>query len=182
MIVAAGSLYAHAALAAGFTGPQEGNLPLPTPIEAPEPTPSVQPAVYTADAPSTVPLASADEVSPAEAREIECVAKVIRHEAANQPVVGQRAVAQVIRTRMKDGRFPRTACGVVKQAGQFFDVEAYAPSRKDTRWTTAVDVATETLNGEGKEVAQGALFFHSLSSAMPGRTRVTRIADHTFYR
>jgi len=122
-----------------------------------------------------------DEPDP-DRREVECMAKVIVHEAGNQPYRGQMAVAQVIRTRMKKGGFGNSACAVVKQRGQFFDVDAYEPSRTGRRWNTAVEIATDTLQGEGDEVVPGALFFHSAGASMPTRTRVAQIADHTFYR
>ena len=115
-------------------------------------------------------------------QQLECVAKVIRHEAANQPVDGQVAVAQVIRTRMSDGRFPTTPCGVVKQRGQFFDVEAEDPPRNDARWALAMRIATQVMTGASEGAATGALFFHSGGVGMPGRVRVTQIADHIFYR
>jgi spore germination cell wall hydrolase CwlJ-like protein len=119
--------------------------------------------------------------APVNARELECMAKVIVHEAGNQPYRGQMAVAQVIRTRMKKG-FGDSACAVVKQPGQFFDVDAYQPAQTGRRWNTAIEIATDTLQGEGDEVVPGALFFHSAGASMPTRTRVAQIADHTFYR
>ena len=126
-------------------------------------------------------IADDDEIA-TDAREVECMAKVIVHEAGNQPYRGQMAVAQVIRTRMKKGGFGDSACAVVKQRGQFFDVDAYQPARTGRRWNTAVEIATDTLQGEGDEVVPGALFFHSAGASMPTRTRVAQIADHTFYR
>lgn len=148
----------------------------PAPVATPAPTiqmvatPDIDPAPV-----------DTDEAQP-DPRQIECIAKVIVHEAGNQPRRGQVAVAQVIRTRVKDGRFGSDACSVVKQRGQFFDVASYEPSRTSARWTTAVDIATETLNGEGDEVVPGALFFHSAGASMRGRVRVAQVADHTFYR
>lgn len=115
-------------------------------------------------------------------RQIECMAKVIVHEAGNQPRLGQVAVAQVIRTRVKDGRFGSDVCSVVQQRGQFFDVDAYQPSRTGRRWTAALEIAKDTINGEGDEVAPGALFFQSAGGAMRGRVQVAQVADHTFYR
>jgi spore germination cell wall hydrolase CwlJ-like protein len=109
------------------------------------------------------------------------MAKVIVHEAGNQPYRGQMAVAQVIRARIKAG-FADTACAVVKQPGQFFDVDGYRPSRTDGRWNTAMEIATDTLQGEGDDVVPGALFFHSAGASMPTRTRIAQIAGHTFYR
>lgn len=132
--------------------------------------------------PAAAPIEADDAVMRQDAAQIECVTKVIRHEAANQPIEGQIAVAEVIRNRMKDGRFPTTACGVVKQHGQFFDVDAYDPPRGDTRWATALRVATMTMSGEDTDKAQGALFFHTRGARMAGRLRTARIADHIFYR
>lgn len=148
----------------------------PAPVATPAPiiqmvaTPDIDPAPV-----------DTDEAQP-DPRQVECIAKVIVHEAGNQPRRGQVAVAQVIRTRVKDGRFGSDACSVVKQRGQFFDVASYEPSRTSARWSTAVDIATETLNGEGEEVVPGALFFHSAGASMRGRVRVAQVADHTFYR
>lgn len=144
-------------------------------FDTPSPQTGPQPA-----APRFAPVD--DARADANARQIECMAKVIVHEAGNQPRRGQLAVAQVIRTRMKDGRFGNDACSVVQQRGQFFDVDAYTPSRTDSRWAMAVEIAVETLNGTGEEVVPGALYFHSAGAAMQGRVRIAQVADHVFYR
>ncbi|WP_177200102.1 cell wall hydrolase [Sphingomonas rubra] len=149
-------------------------------ITGPTPAVLVTTDVQTPLSPTTA--AAPEEEPRLDPREIECIAKVIRHEAANQPIAGQVAVAQVILERMTDGRFPTTACGVVNQRGQFFNVDSYDPPRNDTRWAVAHRVATEALGGDGDSAADGALFFHSAGAPMPGRTRVARIADHIFYR
>lgn len=125
------------------------------------------------------PQTTAAKVDP---QQVECMAKVIVHEAGNQPLRGRKAVAQVIRARMNDGRFGDDACAVVRQPGQFFNVDAYQPSRTSERWTDAVAIARETLKGEGEDVVPGALFFHSAGASMNGRTRLAQVADHTFYR
>lgn len=115
-------------------------------------------------------------------RELECIAKVVIHEAGNQSYRGKLAVAQVIRNRIDDARFPKTACAVVKQRGQFFNVDAYNPSRANPAWSEAVTIAEKTLNGQGENVVPGALFFHSGGASMPGRKRLSQIEDHTFYK
>lgn len=115
-------------------------------------------------------------------RHVECVAKIIIYEAAHEPRAGRVAVAQVIRTRIKSGRFAPNACAVARQRGQFFDVDAFNPSRSSATWTDAAAIATDTLNGAGDEVAPGALFFHAAYSPMPGHQRVTQIGGHVFYR
>ncbi|MGN5374529.1 cell wall hydrolase [Sphingomonas hankookensis] len=154
--------------------------PSPAPVTFAASAPVVQ--ELPAEAAGVVADEAADELADLDKSEVECVAKVVVHEAGNQPHKGQLAVAQVIRARMKSGRFAKSACGVVKQRGQFFNVDAYNPPRNNGRWSTAVDIAKRTLSGKGEDVAPGALFFHSAGASFPKRTRVAQIADHTFYR
>ncbi len=184
------------ALAAGTTHAAVAALPNewipstmiePAPIATPATpdqmtTATARPAVYSSPSATTSITATTPDDDAPSPRDIECMAKVIVHEAGNQPRVGQVAVAQVIRTRLKDGRFADSVCGVVKQPGQFFDVDAYHPSRSDDRWAMATDIAVATLKGDGKDIVPGALFFHSGGVDMPTRTRLAQIADHTFYR
>ena len=115
-------------------------------------------------------------------REAECIAKVIVHEAANQPYKGMVAVAQVITNRMKHPHFPKTACAVVNQPRQFFRVDAYNPSRTTQAWKTALQIAHDVLQERAESVVPGALFFNSVGGGMPGRVATSRIGDHVFYR
>lgn len=117
-----------------------------------------------------------------DARELECIAKIVIHEAGNQSYRGKLAVAQVIINRINDARFPKTACAVVKQRGQFFNVDAYNPSRTNPAWSEAVAIAEKTLSGQGGKIVPGALFFHSAGASIPGRKLVSQIEDHTFYK
>ncbi|WP_168555755.1 cell wall hydrolase [Novosphingobium sp. SG720] len=118
----------------------------------------------------------------ADPRQVECMAKVIVHEAGNQPRRGRAAVAQVIRARTRDARFATEPCAVVRQPGQFFNVDAYNPPRDTDQWREAVAIATQVLNGQAEDPVPGALFFHAASSPMKGRTKVGRIEGHVFYR
>ncbi len=88
----------------------------------------------------------------------------------------------MIINRINDPRFPKTACAVVKQRGQFFNVDAYNPSRANSAWSEAVSIAEKALSGQGDKIVPGALFFHSAGASMPGRRLVSRIEDHTFYK
>lgn len=118
--------------------------------------------------------------------ELECVAKVVLHEAANQPRVGQLAVAQIMVNRARSGRFPTTMCDVANQPGQFFNVTAFNPRRNSRQWRTAVEVAAEAMNGKADDVTQGAFFYHASSKApnrfFQGRKRLVTVGDHIFYR
>lgn len=117
--------------------------------------------------------------------ETECMAKVVHHEAGNQPLQGQLAVAEVIVNRIKSGRFPTTPCAVANQRGQFFQTDSYQVPKTSERWRTAVAVARLAQAGEWAPVAPGALFFHATYSRYDWshtRAFVTRIADQVFYR
>lgn len=128
------------------------------------------------------PKAETAELSP----DLECMAKVVRHEAANQSRKGQRAVAEIIMNRVRSGRFPATVCGVVNQPGQFFNTASYNPRRDTAQWKTAVEVSREVLAGEGENVAEGAYFYHAAYQAptrfFRGRQQVMAMGDHIFYR
>lgn len=115
-------------------------------------------------------------------RELECLAKVVLHEAGNQSRTGQIAVAEVVMNRVRSPRFPNTICSVVMQRGQFFNVHAYHPQR-DRRWPRAVEIARLVRDGDAERVTNGALFFRAHYGApFRGRTRVATIGAHAFYR
>lgn len=118
--------------------------------------------------------------------ELECMAKVVHHEAANQSRKGQRAVAEIMMNRARSGRFPATVCGVANQPRQFFNTARYNPSRDTAQWRTAVEVSREVIAGQGENVAPGAYFYHAAYQAPTRffRTRqpVLAMGDHIFYR
>lgn len=118
--------------------------------------------------------------------ELECMAKVVRHEAANQSRQGQRAVAEILMNRAQSGRFPSTICGVANQPGQFFNTASYNPSRDTPQWRTAVEVSRAVISGEGPSVAPGAYFYHAAYQAptrfFRTRTQILAMGDHVFYR
>jgi hypothetical protein len=91
--------------------------------------PAVQP-----DAPLDVRVTAEGQNVASLDAELECMAKVVHHEAANQSLQGQLAVAQLILNRVKSPLFPKTICAVVNQPGQFFSTRAYAaPVRSRSR-------------------------------------------------
>ena len=120
------------------------------------------------------------------ASDIECVAKVVHHEAGNQPHTGKLAVARVIVNRAESGRFPSKVCDVANQPGQFFRLAAYNPARNTPMWRAAVDAARAALSGQGNDVTRGAMFFHSAASRpdrfFRSRQRVVQLHDQVFYR
>lgn len=116
---------------------------------------------------------------------VNCMAKVVHHEAGNQPRKGQIAVAQVLVNRVKRG-FADHVCQVANQRGQFFRLARYKPNRKSAEWAEAVGVARAVLAGAEPDHSKGALYFRATwkpaNSFFRSRTRVTRLEDHVFYR
>ena len=112
-----------------------------------------------------------------------CLAKVVHHEAGNQSLKGQLAVAEVIVNRTRSQRFPTTYCAVANQRGQFFHTARYSVAEDSARWRTAVAVARLAQSSGAPHVVPGALFFHA-AYVHPGwrRKLLVRIGDQVFYR
>lgn len=118
-------------------------------------------------------------------REVECMAKVVMHEANNQSQRGRRAVAMVMRNRLQSGKFGRSYCAVASQSGQFFDVDRYVPERHTVYWWLALRAAKNVFYGLPDETG-GAIFYklfsvpddHFFKTLHP----TLRIEDHQFYR
>lgn len=152
----------------------------------------VQPAVAVvaptlASATPDQPAATVKAAETIDSAELECMAKIVHHEAGNQPREGQIAVAQTLLHRMKSGKFGGSICEVANQPGQFFDTTSYRPSRDSDSWVSAVDVSRAVLRGdEDDDVAPGAMYFRASSrranSFFRTRQRVGAIGDHIFYR
>jgi spore germination cell wall hydrolase CwlJ-like protein len=117
--------------------------------------------------------------------EVECMARTVYHEAANQNLSGQLAVAQVILNRVSSGAFPRSVCAVVDQPGQFSRAPVSAIAESARPWSAAVAIAIIAQEHRFPQVAPGALFFHaaSMRPAWSGEhERIAQIGDHIFYR
>jgi len=130
-----------------------------------------------------------------------CMAANIYHEAKNQSMLGQFAVAQVVMNRVEDHRYPNTICEVVKQGltykngkvvigkcqfSWYCDGKSDEPRRKSKAWSSAVRNAA-IIMGESIniDVTDGATHYHA-SYVRPAwaktKTRTTRIDKHIFYR
>ena len=125
----------------------------------------------------------------------------IYHEAKNQSMLGQFAVAQVVMNRVEDSRFPDTVCEVVKQGltyrngkvvigkcqfSWYCDGKSDEPNRDSKAWSNAIRhasiIMTETII---IDVTDGATHYHA-SYVRPAwaktKKRTTRIDKHIFYR
>ena len=130
-----------------------------------------------------------------------CMAANIYHEAKNQSMLGQFAVAQVVMNRVEDSRYPDTICEVVKQGltyrngkvvigkcqfSWYCDGKSDEPNRDSKAWSNAIRhasiIMTETIN---IDVTDGATHYHA-SYVRPAwaktKKRTTRIDKHIFYR
>jgi spore germination cell wall hydrolase CwlJ-like protein len=143
------------------------------------------PALAQADASDSIQQAQPAAVDPAE---VECMAKVVMHEANNQPREGKIAVAQTLVNRLKanDGRFGDSICGIANQKGQFFHIAGFRPRRNSHGWQEAIEVAQQVLTGQADPVAPGAMYFRAsyapANAFFRTRQRVTTVGAHVFYR
>jgi spore germination cell wall hydrolase CwlJ-like protein len=116
----------------------------------------------------------------------ECLAGAVYFEAKGEPLHGQLSVAEVILNRARSGRFPASACGVVKQRGQFSFVRGGrfpAIARTSLAWKRAVAIAHIAVRDLAESPAQKALFFHAKRVSPRWRlTRVAAVGNHIFYR
>ena len=119
-------------------------------------------------------------------KHVECLAKVVVHEAGNQPRTGQLAVAQLVMNRVGNPTFGETVCEVINQRGQFFQTASYNPRRDTQLWATAVEVARQAMAGDGEQIVPGAYFYHAVHQPpnrfFRTRERISMVGDHVFYR
>lgn len=78
-------------------------------------------------------LAASPRAAEPSGREVRCIAMIAYAEAAVDGIAGMTAVIRVVRNRAADPRFPRDACAVVAQAGQFQPVTESAALRAAAR-------------------------------------------------
>jgi len=91
-----------------------------------------------------------------EAEELECLSLNIYHEARNEPVIGQLAVAMVTMERVRETRFPDTVCEVVKQG--------YHIGRRDCQFSWYCDGKTDTpyeIDAYEKAVAISKVIYYN---------------------
>lgn len=116
----------------------------------------------------------------------ECLAGAVYFESKGEPLQGQLSVAEVILNRARSGRFPASACGVVKQRGQFSFIRGGrfpVIARGSLAWKRAVAIAHIAVRDLADGPAPKALFFHAKRVSPRWRlTRVAAVGNHIFYR
>ena len=129
-----------------------------------------------------------------------CLALNIYHEARDQPIEGQVAVAQVVMERVKSNKYPNSICEVIMQGPTYsWSINYPIKHRCQFSWycdglsdrpkdmiayLNSVDVAEKTLHGL-KDVVKGSMYYHS-TKVNPWwakyKIRVRQIGDHIFYK
>lgn len=137
-----------------------------------------------------------------------CLTVVGYAEAVSEGNEGMAAVMRVVHNRIRDGRFPASACAVVRHGGQFQAIEESrrikaalkAPNRMDLERTLnartpftqmmldqARRLSLDPQVARGKDPTFGALYFVNPHMMDPSRCpwfaklkRTTRIGSHVF--
>jgi N-acetylmuramoyl-L-alanine amidase len=121
-----------------------------------------------------------------------CLAQTLYFEAKSEGRRGMVAVGWVVLNRMRDGEFPRSVCGVVKQGREkpgcqfsyWCDGKSDAP-KPDDEWVLAQDVARDLLSKPPPDPTGGAMFYHAVEVSAPWaatRKRTGQIGRHIYYR
>ena len=132
---------------------------------------------------------------PAEADEVECLAKNIYYEARDQNITGMYAVAGVTLNRVKDRRWPNDVCAVVKQRtvvqnqwicqfSWFCDGKSDNP--KDLyNWNVCYTIAYIAINDNALGFIPPNTYWYHNNAVKPywasAYHRTAVIGDHTFY-
>jgi spore germination cell wall hydrolase CwlJ-like protein len=134
------------------------------------------------------------EIPPYGDDQLMCLALTIYWEGRSESRVGQVAIAHVVLNRVKDSRFPRTICGVVKQGGHLprgaCQFSWWCDGKSDTptdaaQWAMAQKIAREEARPGAGDPTGGSLYFHNglvKPAWARSMTRTVAIGDHVFYR
>lgn len=126
--------------------------------------------------------AAENAATPAQDKELDCLATAVWFESRGEPLEGQLAVAQAVVNRARSGRWGNSMCSVIRAPGQF----SFAPDRVQRNRPTfaiAAAVARIAVMGLWHEIAEGAHSFHA-ARLNPGwrLKRVAKVGNHIFYR
>lgn len=122
-----------------------------------------------------------------------CLALNIYFEARSEPLIGKIGVGYVVLNRVRDGRFPESACAVVRQGGErlryrcqftwWCDGLSDRPANQNA-WRQSLKLANLIYMGILPDPSGGALWYHadyvkpSWSKAL---TRSAKLGRHIFY-
>ena len=152
-------------------------------------------AIPIADAanPAALPFGLARSAAADRLRSLDCLTAAVYYEAANEPVNGQRAVAQVVLNRVRHPAYPNSVCGVVfegarRSTGCQFSFSCDGSLRRApmaSHWGRARQVAEAALNGYVYAPVGWATHYHAnyvvpyWSSSL---VKSANVGMHIFYR
>ena len=122
-----------------------------------------------------------------------CLTQAVYYEAANEPMMGRRAVAQVVLNRMRHPAYPKSVCGVVYQGWErvtgcqfsFTCDGALLRRPSAATWNQAQAVARAALSGYVEPSVGTATFYHAdyvLPKWAFTLNKIQQIGAHIFYR
>ena len=127
-------------------------------------------------------------------RALNCLTSAIYYEAGSEPEDGQRAVAQVVLTRVRPPAWPKSVCGVVYQGSERTDYRcqftfscdgSMARMANAQDWARARHIAAQALSGLVYKPVGLATYYHTLA-VRPDWAAAMRpvavIGAHIFYR
>ena len=157
----------------------------------PDPKPEIKvikvPEVRVIEKPVEVIVKKPVYLSAYDKNQIQCLAENAYFEAGNQSTKGKAAVTHVVMNRVKDDRFPKSACAVVHQKSrgvcQFSWVcEGKKKIRDWALFAESKRVAENVYIGNTRDVTRGAKFYHANYVNPHWKlTRVAQIGAHIFY-
>ena len=123
---------------------------------------------------------------------LKCLTQAVYYEAANEPVQGKRAVAQVVLNRLRHPAYPNSVCGVVyegvnQRVCQFsFTCDgSLLRSPMASKWQESRKVAEAALAGNIEKSVGSATHYHA-DYVLPRWAftlgKVNKIGVHIFYR
>lgn len=117
--------------------------------------------------------------------EMACLTEAIYFEARGESTAGQVAVANVIRNRVNEDRWPDTYCGVVHQNAQFSYYWDDIPEKFSSPQAKAkaANISINIIVGNLSDNTSGATNFHTIDIPNPWNlTKLKTIGRHIFYK
>jgi spore germination cell wall hydrolase CwlJ-like protein len=129
----------------------------------------------------------------AQATALRCLTQAVYYEAANEPLQGRRAVAQVVLNRMRHPAYPNSVCSVVYQGIErgwgcqfsFVCDGALLRAPSPSLWREAHDIALAALSGYVEPSVGTATHYHAdyvLPKWAFNLGKITQLGRHIFYR
>lgn len=123
---------------------------------------------------------------------LRCLSQAIYYEAANEPITGKRAVAQVVLNRLKHPAYPNSVCGVVYEGSNravcqfsFTCDGSLLRAPVGPRWAESRQVAEAALAGQTEPRVGTATHYHA-DYVLPRwaftLAKIEKIGAHIFYR